>query len=119
MIVSTIILTGGIQNAFILMAFSVMCTMGVGGVFWWGAAWIIGRILLAIYDLVKKPAQEPALVSASADLSAEQQALVGYMRRSLTANVSESQIISRLRAKGWSDEDIQAAYQQLNDVNLS
>ncbi len=110
----TIILAGGIQNAFLMMALSVICTMGVGGVFWWGAAWVVGRSLLAIYDLAKGTEQQPALVAVSADLSAEQQALVDYIRRSLNANASESQIKTRLRAKGWSDGDIEAAYQQIN-----
>ena len=112
---SLAMMTGSLINAASLLAFSIICTLGIGLVFWLLIAWIVGWIILSgVVPLFKQ-----MFPSVGQGNSANEEdrweggeaALKGYIQRSVAANATESQITNRLISQGWSETEIEQAYQ--------
>ena len=101
------IAAGGVDNASTILFVSVVCTAGVGLVFWALVCWVAGWVILSsIGAFRKKPAVEKTSVHR------EQIALGRYMRHRAVQGIN---LDLRLRKEGWSDEEIQKARQSISE----
>ena len=112
--VSLSIMLGSLNNAVSLLVMSIVCTVGIGLAFWSAIAWMVGwTVLLVLAPLFSQllPAIEPENTANEDRRGGEQTALRGYIQRSLAARATESQITRRLISQGWSETEIEQAYQ--------
>lgn len=100
-----LLITLGWQNAFMVIVFSVICTLGVSLVFWLPLFWLIGYLTFAVVALFRNTSDE-----TSSFAIAQTRSLQSYIQRSLQAGTDEVQIRRRLQEQGWSDRDIAQAW---------
>lgn len=125
------ILTGGVNEGFLLLLVSIVCTAGIGLVVWIPVWAIVGWVTLAVLGRlfnVNKVAEQPKLKptrefddhsdrnpTAGARRGrrpfAEVQALKAYVRRAVAEGMDVEEMTRRLRQNGWELEEIQVAYQ--------
>ena len=112
-LIGLLVMTGSLSNALGLFLISIICTVGIGLAFWLLISWMIGWTIL----MLVLPFTSTASTAESRNSSSEnrweggQTALRGYIQRSLAAQATETQITSRLINEGWSESDIEQAYQ--------
>jgi len=112
-----IIFAGGIQNAGQIFLLSVVCTAGISLLIWVPLWWFIGWMLIKIYEsvtgrsILRETSSGSIVVPSNyqTSLTHDQIALKNYIEQSTRQGFSETQIVSRLRAQGWGDEEIQQA----------
>ena len=100
-----IILTN--KDVRMFFGFSVVCTMGLGLVFWIPVAWLIGAPVIIIFRSFGK---EKIYVPAKL-LYKECYAVAKYIRQAKKDNFTDVQITSILKDRGWTEEIIQKAYE--------
>ena len=107
-------------NVFII---SVICTLGISLVFWIPLFWIIGYFVLEVFGLFNRSFgnRDDAGERGTGDRSVarsvqtDTQAIVRYINQSRGYGVSDQQIATRLRSKGWLDSEINHAFQQVSE----
>ncbi len=132
-----VILLGSLQVAVSLLLSSILCTLGIAVVFWWFVAWAIGKLMVAIYQAVTQRWGGGDRASANSisstitinDLTPQQQAVISYVQTVLISAdlmsaegdraprsqaITVEQINAALKRAGWSLEEIQAAYDWIN-----
>lgn len=123
--IGLILLSGSVQNAGSILVMSIICTLGISLVFWVPLAWLVGMITLEIFSAIAQltgwsiPAfltREQATSSSpqtqpSLSLNHEQIALIKYVRQGISCGFSDEKITNRLRRQGWSEEEINRAYE--------
>ena len=110
----TVILTGGVQDAIGMLLISIVCTAGIGLVFWIPVWWFVG--MLALDVVVKaatgKPDQKPTPVPNPTELSSRDSgALKAYVAKAITSGMDADEMTRRLQQNGWQKADIESAYQ--------
>jgi len=108
-----LLLTLGPQTTQTLLFFSVICTFGIGLIFWIGAAFLLGFLVLSLVDALIGASRGANQANSHAPADSSTLALMGYLRRSMEAGASLSQISPKLQHHGWSEAEIQAAYQRV------
>ena len=112
------ILAGGVEQGFMVLMLSIICTAGIGLVFWIPVWWIVGAITLALLRLYPGAADKES-AGGIKDQSLNQWALqrnialTNYVSQARTAGMDAAQITRRLRDNGWRPEEIDIA---LGDV---
>lgn len=109
-----VIMTGGFNNAVSMVFFSIVCTIGIGLAFWLFIAWIVGWMILLVVEplsVLWTSSEEPRNPANGDRWEGGQTALRGYIQRCLAVHATESQITNRLISQGWTEPEIEQAYQ--------
>lgn len=108
------VMTGSLNEALQLLLVSIVCTLGVGGLFWGLIAWGLGMVTLLVLDGVirslggsRPPALRPAVGSGSA-----QPVITTYVRRRRQAGGGDDHIRADLLRGGWPPAEVEAALAQ-------
>jgi len=113
------ILAGGVENGFVFLFLSIVCTAGIGLVVWLPVWWIVGWATLALLawgrsTLGDKPIGELPSVSSQEDLSfLEDQALTAYIRQAMAAGMDADEMTRRMLQNGWQKAEIKVASQSV------
>jgi biotin transporter BioY len=109
----TAILTGGVQNALGLLLASIVCTAGVGLVFWIPVWWLVGAIALSCFSLMDtgNPERKPEPVPNPMDLpNVYALALKAYFSKAVASGMKPDEMMRQLQDNGWKKADIERAY---------
>ena len=109
-----LILVLGSDGAFGLLLASIVCTAGIGGIFWGFVAFIIGLVLTVILKSVyNKPPVTGAETKLSVPPAAIDKDLISiweYIRDARAYGFTDTEIKAKLMATGWTEEKINLAY---------
>lgn len=110
--VGTVIVAGGLSNAVGIILASIICTGGIGLLFWIPVVLIAGEIsyfiVKRLFKINDTPKADPApKVSHGEQLTAPQQALVSYIRQMKERSYSRNDTIDELIRAGWSAKEIE------------
>ncbi len=108
-VISIMLMRNGTAFTFFMM--SVMCTLGAGLIAWGFLAYLVGTIIFAIVApiLEKFGVSIVRYEKMPVSLNKEQRAIVYYIREEKAGGISEQEIASSLKEKGWSVDEITAA----------
>lgn len=103
-----------------VFVFSIICTLGFSLVFWIPLFWIIGYFVLEVAGLFNRlfgtrgdsGARGTGGLQAIRSVQTDTQAIVSYINQSRVHGASDQQITTRLRSKGWTDSEVNHAFQQ-------
>lgn len=90
-----------------LVLWSIVCTLGIGGVFWAGLAFGLGLLLVTLWEAFRGH-HTPDHPEANPQV----EALTAYVRRALQAGANDDQLLRRLQRQGWTAEEITQAIQR-------
>ncbi|MCW6037032.1 hypothetical protein K4A83_12250 [Spirulina subsalsa FACHB-351] len=100
------IFVGGVNNAVVVIFFSVICTFGISLALWLPVCFAVGLICLMVVESVSSQWSRTR-EEVAAGPTPQQKALRNYIRQARHKGLSESQIDRRLGAKGWTEEEIE------------
>ena len=104
------IFVGGVENAWAVLVVSVVCTAGIGLVFWIPLCWLVGSGTLALIGIfVKKPDGKEEATRKHTQFRRHEVALADFFRRAKDRGMSDDKIVADLRRNGWSDSQVQKA----------
>jgi hypothetical protein len=109
-VVGGLVILLGPSAAGTLFFFSVVCTLGIGGVFWVALAFGMGWIMTTLWQAIRghhAPTQPES--------SPQMDALTTYVSRALQAGANDDQLQRRLQRQGWAEEEIAQAIQRVQD----
>jgi ABC-type transport system involved in multi-copper enzyme maturation permease subunit len=116
MIVTFIFLTfvcGGVGQAAQIIFFSILCTMGIGLVFWIPVFMGVGYIVMGIFRIrmipVKQIDDDDDKPDSKFSISPNQQALLNYVIDARKAGHTKEMINDSLKNVGWKEENINKA----------
>lgn len=124
----TCIVAGGVNDGFMLLLASIICTAGIGLVVWIPAWWLLGwgtHALLTLLIAAPKTAEQPvgqteqyltpgthhkqhATVEV---LALEVLALRAYIKRTMEDGMEVEEMRRRLLSNGWESDEIERALQ--------
>jgi hypothetical protein len=102
------LLTGSLEAASQLLLFSVVCTLGIGGLFWLGLAFGVGFLTLHLVRLLAGDGKGAAAGSAERR-QRESDAVAQYVLRRLQQGGDLALIRRDLKQAGWNASQIDAA----------
>ena len=108
---------GSFSDAFGLVAFSIICTLGISLILWLPACYLVGFLpVWALRQLLRDPAESsdahPAdnpghtAVPSEPKLSHDQLALVNYIKKARAKGLNQERIRQNLERNGWAAERI-------------
>ena len=99
-----------------LFSYSITCTSGWSLLIWIPTFWVAGFITLEIFGIRRWIVNHEASTSYLAQFSDRQdiQMIVSYIVQSRVHGASDQQIVMRLRSKGWTEDEISLAFQQIS-----
>jgi hypothetical protein len=113
------LLTGSIVSASQIVFFSVVCTLGIGALFWLGLALVLGLAILYAADQLSRwrgrpgglglftPAADPA--GGAGSWVGPPQALSDYAARRLAEGADRERVRRDLLHAGWTAPEVEAA----------
>ena len=106
-----VVMTGSAEAAGNLLFFSILCTLGVGGIFWGLMAWILGTITVLVLDQLMQLLGGPRLLASvqGAVNGLPPSVLTGYVERRRQMGGDDDHIRADLLRGGWSPADVEAA----------
>jgi ABC-type transport system involved in multi-copper enzyme maturation permease subunit len=114
----------GVDGTTSLLLASIVCTAGIGLVFWLGIAMVVGWILTIILqsfysdagqEIADKPDKSASYVPVT---DAETNLIVNYIQDARNYGFKDNEIREKLTNTGWSDEKINGAFVALNLTRL-
>lgn len=102
-LVGLTLLTGSAASAFSLIAFSIVCTLGIGGVFWFGLCFVVGYVVLTLVRAFRPPPTNPSPAGRPA-------LIAPYVRTRLQKGGDPSLIRVDLQRAGWPAAEIEAGF---------
>ena len=110
-----ILFTGSVENAWMLLMFSVICTLGIGLLVWLPLCWAVGAAILAFVGpfinipdrnakVEKEDTGSPLRPQGTIEIT-----LTMYIKKAVARGMSDDEIGRRLRRNGWTDAEIQKA----------
>ncbi len=105
---ATVAITGGFDDAAGLIAISIICTAGIGLVFWIPLCWISGASILWIVRKIRGTDPE-AESSQQTKPRADWFAMANYLQKVQTKGGSLDAAKERLRGAGWEETEIENA----------
>lgn len=107
------IIMGDPFTTWTLIVASIICTLGISLIMWVPLWWLIGWVVLAIFELLRERIQptSDAQLQTTPAVSRDAIALSAYIRRSRQAGASDSQITTRLKEQGWTEAEITQAFE--------
>lgn len=114
LLVSMLLLLGAEGMASLLL-FSVVCTFGVGGLFWALCSFILGLVLEAILVSVYKEDSIPEInmehkTASNMPIDSDTLSIWKYIKDARAYGSSDAEIKACLVSAGWSQEKITEAY---------
>jgi len=119
---SLIVLTGSVGNAGTLLVMSIVCTLGIALIFWvplcTGVGMLVVYVAIATYRQIRGttgavPPLDRVVEAAAAPTGTSRnvyhRAVADYIRKARVKGYSDSQIDTRLAARGWQAADIDQA----------
>ena len=112
------ILAGGVEQGFLLLLVSIVCTAGIGLVFWipvWG---LVGGLTLAIISGFSNKVEEKPDARHGSGFPLRNKdirhdlALTAYIRQAMDIGMDADEITRRLQLSGWGTGEIQSAHQR-------
>ncbi|MEB3290118.1 MAG: hypothetical protein VKI82_09385 [Leptolyngbya sp.] len=113
-VLGALIMTGlltvslGVNNTVTLLFFSIVCTLGIGAVFWLALAFGLGWLILTLWAAMRGDH-----APTHPESSPQADALTTYVRRALQAGANDDQLQRRLQRQGWTEDDIDQAIQRV------
>jgi len=122
--------SGSWESMLTMLFLSVLCTMGIGALFWLGAAILIGFLLQLFFPFLRAMPGRATARSPSNQGSHSLQNLfqgdhtplprsgdprVAYIRRQRSEGISEDTVRRELRRAGWEEAQVAAALQQARE----
>jgi hypothetical protein len=116
--ISLALLAGGIENAWIILWTSVVCTAGISLLIWVPLWWFVGWVIIKIFESLTgrtiaggADIEETQAISSgeTVAISSDQKSLINYIEKAKKQGMSETQISNRLKAQGWGEDEIQQA----------
>lgn len=114
---------GGFNDALGIIAISIICTAGIGLIFWIPVCWASGLITLWIVKKVKSmisseeplqtPDQQSQPETAQSNPVGEWSAIADYLRKVQAKGGNIDTAKERLRGAGWEDIEIEHALELL------
>jgi hypothetical protein len=117
----TVVICGGVEGAMLLILISVVCTLGIGALFWLAGAFFVGWVTLLFISLALESARGQPVLAEAVDrprLSRDEIAVIDYMRHGQAAGFPAAQVDELLRRNGWTDAIIARARQMLAQVRV-
>ncbi len=110
-----IIFSGSVENAGATFFISVICTAGIGLVFWIPLWWFVGWMTLELIGIFmnKRYGKEEA-AAKHRPLSRDEVELTEYIRHAEARGMGDDEIDRLLRRQGFNEYFIQKARQRLN-----
>ncbi|MFN0199658.1 MAG: hypothetical protein ACKVT0_23130 [Planctomycetaceae bacterium] len=114
-----LVFTGGdVQNAVAVFVLSIICTAGIGLIFWLPVMWVVGTLTLMVYEAAAQAYRDRSGTSSQPQTSTQRgkaqrkpsdiKALADYLKKFQTyGDIQDA--IKRLRLQGWSDKQIEQA----------
>ncbi|MFK0733198.1 MAG: hypothetical protein HEQ35_24695 [Gloeotrichia echinulata IR180] len=123
--ISIAVISGGIENAGMIVSASIVCTLGISLLIWIPLCWVVGWTVFEICSLLfgeERMRRAFRIATADADQTpinlpinnTELLSLVDYIKKCQRQGWSDTQIYSRLKARGWEDEEIEQAQNLAN-----
>ena len=94
------------------LVISVICTFGVALLIWLPVFWVIGSIVISLFNLFFNSDGKKETKS----LDQKQMVFIQYIQRERAAGVSDQQISLAFKDVGWTDSDIQAAFKYADSI---
>jgi hypothetical protein len=91
-----------------LFVMSIICTLGIGGVFWGMLSFGVGLLITTIWGAIRG---DHAPTHPSSD--PQTTALTTYVSKALQAGANDDQLLRRLQRQGWTEDEIIQAIQQV------
>jgi hypothetical protein len=101
------LLTGSLEAVLQLLLFSVVCTLGIGGLFWLGLAFGVGFLTLHLVRLL--PGSGKGAVTGATQRQRDRDAVALYVSRRLQQGGDLALIQRDLKQAGWDASQIDAA----------
>jgi len=98
----------GVSNAAGIFVFSIVCTMGIGLLFWIPLFMGIGYVAVGVYKAALNQVTDEKSDSKPT-ISPDQQALLNYINEAKKAGNTRETIINSLNKAGWKEDDINKA----------
>lgn len=120
--VSTLLLSlfaGGIQQAFMILLVSIVCTAGIGLVVWIPLWWAVGWLAQTLFGRFRGLGDEedspgrPAATAGEEPASSEDLSLMQFLKRAEARGISRDAIDRALTGAGWSEAEILQAREKL------
>ncbi|MFK7770044.1 MAG: hypothetical protein AB8B55_22740 [Mariniblastus sp.] len=96
-----------------LIAFSIICTAGIGLVVWLPIFWLVGWIAISLFRLFSRNQNDNGSTESgspsSAQLSVPDPALMRYMAAAKANGMDDASVTKNLANAGWSFESIALA----------
>lgn len=113
----TTIIVGSIEDACGMFLLSIICTAGIGLVFWipvwWITGWLTLVLLSAAVDIFAPDSSQGRQLSTPHEgTSTAYQALCAYICRAMASGMEVDEMRHRLQQHGWPPADIETAYQE-------
>ncbi|MFM7266075.1 MAG: hypothetical protein ACKOZW_10915 [Cyanobium sp.] len=111
-----VLLCGSLANATTLLAFSILCTAGIGVFFWLGIAIVLGLVTLYVVDQLLRWRGLPhgsGLFSQARGvqvLQRRQRVLEQYLARRLIQGMDPVRVRQDLLEAGWGEPQLQEAF---------
>jgi hypothetical protein len=105
------------ENFVSLVLISIVCTLGISLVIWLPLIWLIGYMSLSIIYFIITQFNQSSSPDGQGLLSVNNNqiyAIVDYIKKAQAKGYSDSQIETRLREKGWTQTEINQAFQSIN-----
>lgn len=103
-IAAGLMITLGPDIAWQLVFFSIVCTLGIGAVFWVALAFGVGLLILTLWDAIRGNH-----APANPQMTPRATALTTYVSQALQAGANYDQLLRRLQRQGWTEDEIAQA----------
>lgn len=111
-----VVLTGSFSNAAVLVFLSVLCTAGIGSIFWLGLSFVVGLATLYSLDQLLRWRGHPRGLGVFAPpigapgKQQRQRVLEHYVARRLAQGGDPARVRQELLQAGWGEPQLQQAF---------
>lgn len=93
-----------------LFFFSIVCTLGIGAIFWLALAFGTGWLIITLWQAIRGD-HAPTHPESSPQMDA----LTAYISKALEAGANDDQLQRRLQRQGWTEDEIAQAIQRIQN----
>jgi hypothetical protein len=111
--VALCIFGGGVQAAFQILALSIVCTAGLGLVFWIPLWWFVGWVTMTLVVAVAESRATQPAKDVKPVVRRTEGAIMMYIRKATAEGMNQDLIVQCLQSQGWSLAEIQKARQSV------
>lgn len=102
-------------SAIILVAASIICTAGVGLVIWIPLSFVVGSVVIAIFQSIHSASLQSGNAEKSTGpklvvLTNEQKAIIDYIKLARVRGFKDDDTYTNLKIKGWTEQVIRECF---------